>query len=349
MIGRICSVIIISIAAIALTGAMKEKTVQYWNEGDHSKVIKFNHKFHIQDSGVECAVCHHAASTSTRSADNLMGDHESCTSCHEGEITDKCGYCHVDPENIVSIENPERELIFSHENHVGNNIECTQCHSGLENVEYASQENMPEMELCVSCHKEETVADECGTCHTDFVSLLPGDHLRGSFRKDHKRLTRLGSYEITCATCHSESFCQDCHTGIELGDFGVYHDLMGDPLTRVPHKDSPRQLKLQHRHSLNYKFTHGIDARSRETDCIVCHDRQSFCVECHQSGTIQEGKIKPRNHKLAGFITIGRGSGGGRHAEMAKRDIENCASCHDVQGADPTCMLCHDDDGGVRR
>jgi len=348
MIGRSGSIILISVVAIALSVAMKEKLVEYWNEGDHSKVIKFSHKLHLQEQGVDCAVCHHAAATSKQSTDDLMGDHESCTSCHEEQIADNCAYCHVDPENIVEIENPERELIFSHEKHIGNNVECTQCHPGTEKVDYASDENMPDMASCVSCHTEKTVSEECGTCHSDYVSLLPGDHLRGAFRKDHKRLTRLGSYEITCATCHSESFCQDCHTGIDLEDFGVYHDLMSDPITRVPQKDSPRQLKVQHAHSLNYKFTHGIDARSRESDCMICHDRQSFCVECHQAGTIQEGKIKPQNHRVAGYVTIGRGSGGGRHAEMAKRDIENCASCHDVQGADPTCMLCHNEDGGVR-
>lgn len=348
MIVRIVSIILISAAVIALSGAMREKSLEYWNDGDHSKAIKFSHKFHIQDSGVECVVCHHAAAGSKQSSDDLMGDHESCTSCHEGEIADNCKYCHVDPENIAGIENPERELIFSHENHTGNGIECPQCHGGLEKVEYASDANMPVMSSCIECHSDQRISEECGTCHTDYVSLIPADHQRGSFRKDHKRLTRLGSYEITCATCHSESFCQDCHTGIELGDFGVYRDLMSDPVTRVPQKDSPRQLKLQHAHSLNYKFTHGIDARSRASDCMVCHDRQSFCVECHQGGTIQEGKIKPGSHKLAGFIMIGKGSGGGRHAEMAKRDIENCASCHDVRGGDPACMLCHDEDGGVR-
>ena len=44
---------------------------------------------------------------------------------------------------------------------------------------------------------------------------------------------------------------------------------------------------------------------------------------------------------------IGVGSGGGDHARLARRDIERCAACHDVQGADPNCILCHTDPDGI--
>jgi hypothetical protein len=33
---------------------------------------------------------------------------------------------------------------------------------------------------------------------------------------------------------------------------------------------------------------------------------------------------------------------------MAHRDIESCISCHDVQGADPTCISCHLDNDGIK-
>ena len=38
----------------------------------------------------------------------------------------------------------------------------------------------------------------------------------------------------------------------------------------------------------------------------------------------------------------------GRHASLAKRDIESCVSCHDAQGNDPTCITCHVDPDGIR-
>jgi hypothetical protein len=56
---------------------------------------------------------------------------------------------------------------------------------------------------------------------------------------------------------------------------------------------------------------------------------------------VNTGVVKPQSHFEAGFVTIGAGSGGGRHADMGRRDIESCVSCHDVEGKDPSCMLCH--------
>lgn len=51
--------------------------------------------------------------------------------------------------------------------------------------------------------------------------------------------------------------------------------------------------------------------------------------------------IMPASHLLPGFFTFGAGTGGGEHAKLARRDIESCIACHDVQGADPTCTGCH--------
>lgn len=341
-------VLTLLLTAMFLSGTVFYSNNDYWKHEDHSRSIKFSHKFHLIESGAECTVCHHQAVKSNNSADDLMGDHESCSPCHEESITENCGYCHIDPENITGISNPERELIFSHEIHTNKEIECTQCHQGLEKVEYATVDNMPEMSGCNSCHNEKNIENECETCHLDFISLIPPDHLRGVFRKDHKRITRLGGDDVKCSICHTESFCQDCHTGINLDNFGLYNDLMGDPVPRVSIKDSPDELKIQKVHSLNYKYTHGVDAKSRALDCNVCHERQSFCSECHRSGTLEENKVKPANHREAGFLVLGRGNGGGRHAVLAKRDIEYCSSCHEVEGADPICMLCHTEDGGIR-
>ena len=85
-----------------------------------------------------------------------------------------------------------------------------------------------------------------------------------------------------------------------------------------------------------------VYARSRRLDCGSCHEQSAFCAECHQTaGGLNQGKVKPLNHSEPGFKLFTKGSGGGSHAKLAERDIEYCASCHDVEGADPTCMMCH--------
>jgi hypothetical protein len=334
--------------AVAMNGSHQNP---YWQEADHSKYLKFTHVFHATEQGIECDQCHYNVSQSTKSSDRLIGDHQSCQACHDDQISSDCGFCHVDTANIIPIPPPQREIIFSHELHTSkDSIACTTCHISIDSVTLASSANMPMMSTCINCHSTASVSTECSTCHTNFAQLIPADHLVGEFKRDHRRVTRLdGDMAVSCATCHTESFCQDCHTGTELHGFGSYKDLMADPYPRTPLRDAPKELKLQEVHDLNYRFTHGIDAKSKRLDCASCHDEQTFCVECHQAGgNINQGKFIPETHSQPGFVTIGRGSGGGLHAELARRDLESCVACHDVQGNDPICLRCHTEGGGVR-
>jgi hypothetical protein len=338
------------IAAAVVAVAMREPLSQWQDEQDHSKSIKFSHTFHIKDQGIACEDCHILAKGSQQASDNILGNHESCKSCHEEQLSNNCAYCHVDPDNIVAIKNPERDILFSHELHTTKqSFKCETCHAGLDSVQYATLENMPAMNTCMKCHTSQKVSTNCETCHNDFAGLIPSDHLAGDFKKDHKKITRISGLDISCATCHSESFCQDCHTGIELHSFGIMKDLMTDPSPRGSTKDSPKQLRLQQVHDLNYRFTHGVDVKAKTLDCSSCHDQQEFCVKCHDAGgNITQQKIRPQSHNEAGFAIPIKGSGGGRHAELARRDIESCISCHDVKGKDPICLMCHTENGGVR-
>ncbi len=338
------------IAVVALALPLRDHPGKYWRGEDHSKFIKFSHIFHVKEQAIACQDCHAAVATSKLSSDTLLGNHESCKACHEEQVSNTCAYCHETPDNIVPIKHPARELIFSHELHATKHeITCATCHAGMDTVTYATIDNMPSMETCMDCHTVQKVSTHCESCHTDFVTLVPDDHTAADFAKNHKKLTRLGLMNVTCKSCHSENSCQDCHTGTELRGFAGTKDLMADPSPRTSIKDSPKQLKLQKVHSLNYRFTHGIDAKSKAFDCTACHEQQTFCVRCHEAGgNINQQKFKPQSHNLAGFTTIGKGSGGGRHAELGRRDIESCMSCHDIQGSDPTCTLCHTENGNVR-
>lgn len=338
------------LVTVVIAVAMKEPLKNEGGDVDHSRYLKFSHKFHVDEQGIACEDCHNAVKESKALSENLLGDHASCQTCHEEQLTNDCAFCHTTGDNIVPIPRVIPELIFSHEAHVAHNMKCQTCHVGIEAVDYGSSIPEPPMTMCMTCHTEQKISTNCETCHTDFMSLIPEDHLVADFRKSHKELTRIGMMDVSCATCHiSESFCQDCHTGAELTGFGLKKDLMAIPTPRGSVKDSPRQLRLQQVHDLNYRFTHSIDAKSRLVDCSSCHEQQSFCAACHQAGgNVTQTKFKPENHRAAGFATVGRGSGGGLHAVLARRDIESCISCHDVQGNDPTCFTCHTESGTIR-
>ena len=332
-------------AAVALRPTAKPG----WPEQDDSKQLKFSHKTHIEGAGIGCETCHPNASTSKLAGDNLRSVHENCTSCHEEQINNQCDFCHRDPDNIQAAPPQLREILFSHEQHVNmKDVQCTTCHMHLNEADYAGPANMPGMTICATCHNDRKVSNACASCHTEVAGLIPPDHLAAGFKRDHKNLTRLGGMETNCITCHTQNFCGECHTPGALVQFGN-GALMSDPNPRVFPGTSTPQMTIQRAHDLNYRFTHGIDAKSKSSECYTCHSAQEFCVECHEAGdNVTAHSFKPAWHLGAGFTTLGVGSGGGRHAQLAKRDIESCVNCHDTQGNDPTCVTCHADGDGIR-
>jgi c(7)-type cytochrome triheme protein len=343
------AIIIIVLTLSILSAAMIKIDSAGFTEEDRSAKIKFSHQFHVKDQGIACSDCHTAAPKSISSSDKLFGDHNSCQTCHQEQIDSSCEFCHTQKDDPVGFENPKRELIFTHEKHLlMEDVQCETCHKGLEDVDYASGKNMPNMESCNTCHNNTKATNQCETCHTDFSSLIPNNHNEADFKKDHKTLVRVGAMDLSCSTCHEETFCQQCHDGASLINFGK-DGYMSEPTIRFTRRDSPKMLNLQIAHDLNYRFTHSIDAKSKKTDCNSCHEKESFCSTCHQAGgNITQSYFKPKWHDASNFTTFGVGSGGGLHSDMARRDIESCASCHDVEGADPACIRCHVDNDGVK-
>jgi hypothetical protein len=195
------------------------------------------------------------------------------------------------------------------------------------------------MARCVACHQQQRITGECMLCHVDPLSLRPVSHGPG-FRDQHEALVRSG--EQSCAMCHGTNDCQECHDG----DLLLVATNPIDHLSpTAPTEGEVREPHVLGRvHSLDYRFTHGLEARSKETECRVCHEPQTFCVECHNPDD-EPGRFRPIWHGGSdwGAVPGGVGTGGGRHGELARRDMESCSSCHDVQGADPTCLQCHMD------
>jgi hypothetical protein len=349
MTRRYLIVSLVIAGALVTAIARKSSAPGQWLEGRDKEVLKFSHAFHINEAGIACADCHKGGLSSTKASDNLRSNHENCAGCHEEQIANKCDYCHRDPQDIQAIPVAERTIIFSHAQHASmKEVECATCHAGLGKVEYAGPANMPQMATCATCHDNARATNACASCHTSFTNLIPSDHLVANFKKDHKKMTRLGALEVSCATCHSQNFCADCHGASPLVrlDRGA---AMSDPAPRSSSTtDSPRQMDLQAVHSMNYRFTHGTEAKAKTSDCYSCHSAQSFCAQCHAVGDQLTPGSKPAWHLGVNFTTLGVGSGGGRHADFARRDIESCVSCHDVRGSDPLCVTCHVDADGIR-
>ena len=330
-----------------LVGAMgssgQEQSVT--NEGK----IKFSHSLH--HDLVDCQDCHTAIIESNSLKDRLLPNHDNCAQCHDVDNGDECTTCHYE-DTFEALTQKESNLIFSHNLHVKNSeMNCESCHKGLNEVDYSWQSAgaRASMETCYSCHNNKTVSSNaCESCHISTVNLLPQDHKVTNYIHNHKFAAR--EFNANCAMCHDDQSCYECHvstTGITENN--TANDFY-QPFYPSNYVDGSKQQAIQRVHDLNYRYTHGIDADGKTTECQTCHQIETFCVECHQSegGDYAFSGMVPASHLKPTFETIGVGTGGGDHAVLARRDIESCMACHDVNGADPTCITCHLDSDGIQ-
>ncbi len=343
---KIYSLIAVSILIFLPMTAL---TLDHHEEGN-SKIIKFSHQLHVGDVEVACEDCHTGVLESTSLSDRLLPEKDVCADCHDTDDDDNCETCHYEDvyEPLVRMESA---LYFSHSQHLGDDANCEFCHQGFSEVDYSSElENSnPPMSTCYQCHNNQSLASNvCESCHKTTADLVPDTHQRLGFLDNHK-ITALQA-NADCAMCHDNNFCESCHVstiGLDVANSKTDFYTPYSP-HRLIDNENMQQITLVH--ELNYRYFHGIDAKGRDFECQTCHQTETFCAECHnhEGGDYALGGFVPYSHSQSDFITIGVGSGGGQHAVLANRDIESCASCHDVYGADPNCTLCHVDPDGIK-
>jgi hypothetical protein len=324
------------------------------NGSSNKDVIKFNHAFHIKEASLACKDCHKGALESLKGTDDLMPVMKDCGTCHD--VTDKnnCNFCHYGGV-YKKFERTDRGLLFPHKKHITQKIDCSVCHAGIEKVKYAADApngGFAKMENCYSCHDGKRQVNNCEACHTNLTNLKPADHLNKNYLNEHKVIydASTGNNNSNCMMCHSNYFCESCHQPVKYSGENTKKNFYAPYYTKdfATRTDRTALQKLSTVHDMNYQFTHGLDAKQKSFECKTCHDPVSFCASCHQNGGNLQTGMKPKNHSLANFKTFGVNTGGGLHAELARRDIESCESCHSVNGGDPTCVKCHFDNDGIK-
>ena len=152
----------------------------------------FSHRPHL-DLKLTCASCHSSAAASTRAADNLLPQAESCAPCHEDSQVRTA---------------PTRHFVakFNHAAHAGM-LNCQGCHRLKEG---AANPGFPKMAFCIGCHNKIDVPDSCMKCHLPTQELKPSSHNPAFF--DLHSSGKLQTKNAGCAVCHGRNFtCQGCH------------------------------------------------------------------------------------------------------------------------------------------
>ena len=262
--------------------------------------IAFDHALHIE-MDMDCDACHGNATTSKVGTDWLLPEKAVCADCHDVDDDGECGTCHIqadDPTGYAAGHSPVDK--FSHAAHLDAGMDCAECHGADPSALVA----VPAKSDCRSCHVTASDLQDCGVCHSEGAEYVPATHGLGW---DRWHGVEAGAEQESCANCHAQVDCQDCHSGDNV---------------------RPRS------HPLNFAFSHAVEARSNEMECATCHEDTQFCSSCHVSS-----QVLPMNHSRGDWVM--GGGDGGQHAMEARFEMESCIACHDNGTDSPLCANCH--------
>lgn len=300
-------------------------------DGKEINLLKISHKIHLAIPNVNCATCHEGTETSILSSDVLLPAKEVCLTCHKSDSPE------LDQRENLKFILKEPELNFNHKYHtVTRELPCFVCHVNVKDVDILTEANMPPMTTCFNCHNDKVAPTDCSWCHINEDELRPEFHTADWLHKHpFKFNSAVFKPEENCLMCHQENWCQDCHIGSQLAKSS---SKSVTPFFQ-PTERGKKPQSIGRVHSLNYRFLHPIEAKGKDRFCTTCHDFTEFCVECHRD---DENQFMPKWHQgsdWAPSIILG-----GRHADFARRDLERCMGCHDVQGQATICLRCHIDE-----
>ena len=134
--------------------------------------IAFNHRFHLEDVGLDCTDCHLYAKSGPRATiPNLAV----CSDCHEeaqGESEQEARLVeYVQQGTLIPWRKVYRvpgHVYFSHRRHTAiGGIECEVCHGQMREREQPVTRPAVQvtMDRCMDCHVEQGVSNDCVLCH----------------------------------------------------------------------------------------------------------------------------------------------------------------------------------------
>jgi hypothetical protein len=143
--------------------------------------IKFSHRVHAGDMGIDCQYCHTSVETSRHAT---IPSADVCMNCHAVAKTDSPEivkltqyYKEGKPIPWKRIHRVPEYAYFNHASHVVNGIDCAHCHGDVREMDVISQVHSFTMGSCLDCHREPEKRmpqmtgfvnkgpDNCNACH----------------------------------------------------------------------------------------------------------------------------------------------------------------------------------------
>jgi mono/diheme cytochrome c family protein len=195
--------------------------------------IKYSHKLHAGDLGIDCKYCH---STVEKSKQASVPSVNTCMNCHKGvQLRDKYNgeispeikkiYAAMDydpdkaageqygnnpkPIRWIRIHNLPDHAFFNHSMHTSAGVSCQTCHGPIQEMEVVQQYSTLQMGWCINCHRERNIDVE----NNPYYEKL---HAKIKAEKDDKNssyakyFTKDGKIDIKPAN-NGGLECSKCH------------------------------------------------------------------------------------------------------------------------------------------
>jgi len=314
-----------------LAALLLASCVPWWRgEVRVGDLIKAPHARHLA-AQVDCLQCHETVYDATDLSARHMPPESTCLQCHdEQKQKGNCGFCHTDVKRAGPWAAAGEPAI--HVNHAAHlprtKEECSECHTSLPNP-VRTRQTAPPMSACLSCHEHRKEYDEgrCDGCHTDLSRYGTRPVSVFSHQSDfvHNHAAPARSASATCAQCHEQTHCADCHARTVSTPIEVKF---------------PERVFSNFIHRNDFISRHATEASADQASCRRCHG-SSFCEDCHRVQNLAPQGSNARDPHPQGWSFPGSAN---FHGTAARRDIASCAACHD-QGARSICVDCHKEGG----
>lgn len=190
---------------------------------------------------------------------------------------------------------PQTGRPFSHRLHLKLKPDCRACHTSVAGSSRVEDNNLPDKQVCLPCHKSVSIKKPSSTLVAHF---------------DHARHLKLGNVAPVIAGAidskqylspsgnirrhlNGDNPCVACHRGLEQSD-AVSHAAfpqMADCLVCHNKIDPPFSCEFCHARNANLKpashTTDYLDTHTRKNaildkaSCAICHGRRFACLGCH--------------------------------------------------------------------
>ena len=165
--------------------------------------IKFDHRHHVRDDGIDCLYCHSDARKSAYAGipatSVCMGCHAQIWSASPELAAVRQSALDNTPIVWARVNNLPDHVFFNHSIHLAKGVGCVTCHGRVDQMANVVQSKTLLMSFCIDCHRnpEKQLRPRDQVTNMDWTPSIPQEQLGREL---------VAKYDV-----HPKTDCSGCH------------------------------------------------------------------------------------------------------------------------------------------